>query len=164
MDFLNPEKKNKGGISEVLKDLASAEGVTIDPDLKKFKFGTLGSIPKATQPILEKDIRGCDRYILDKEKLNIPLSNDIIKKGWAILSEAQLDQYELIAFAGKFEVETSATCYVTESNIAIFSNGSLMGVIYLQGKEDALIGHFEKMDDGFFAYTVETHFKSQWRI
>ena len=134
----------------------AAEGVIIDPDLKKFKFGTLGSIPKAAQPILEKDIRGCDRYILDKEKQNIPLSNDIIKKGWAILSEAQLDQYELIAFAGKFEVETSATCYVTESNIAIFSNGSLMGVIYLQGKEDALIGHFEKMD-GWISSLI------QWR-
>ena len=36
----------------------------------------------------------------------------ILEKGWAILSEAQLGQYELIAFAGKFEVETSATCYV----------------------------------------------------
>ena len=148
MAFLNPNK-NKRQTSEIITSLDAAEGVIIDPDLKKFKFATLGSIPKAAQPILEKDIRGCDRYILDNEKLNIPLSNDIIKKGWAILSESQLDQYELIAFAGKFEVETSATCYVTESAIAIFDNGSLLGVIYLEGRDDVLIGHFEKMDDGF---------------
>ena len=155
MAFLNPNKnkrqiKNERQASEVITSLDAAEVVTIDPDLKKFKFGTLDSIPNAPEPILEKDIRGgCNWYILDKEEQKISLSNDIRKKGWAILSEAQLGLYDLIAFAGKFEVETSATCYVKESNIAIFNNGSLFGVIYLQTQEDTKIGHFEKMDDGF---------------
>ena len=154
MAFLDPSKnkkqiKNEKQATEVITSLDAAEVVTIDPDLKIFKFGALGSIPKAPQPILEDNIRGCHRYVLDKEEQKNPLSNDIRKKGWAILSEAQLGQYELIAFAGKFEVETSATCYVKESNIAIFNNGSLFGVIYLQTKEETQIGNFEKMDDGF---------------
>ena len=140
MAFLDPSKnkkqiKNEKQATEVITSLDAAEVVTIDPDLKIFKFGALGSIPKAPQPILEDNIRGCHRYILDKEEQKNPLSNDIRKKGWAILSEAQLGQYELIAFAGKFEVETSATCYVKESNIAIFNNGSLLALYIFKLKK-----------------------------
>ena len=149
LDQNKRQTENKEQTSEIITTLAAVEDVNIDPDLEKFKFGAVGSIPSAPHPIPEDNIRSCNWYILDKEELKIPRSNDIRKKGWAILSEAQLGQYELIAFAGKFEVETSATCYVKESNIAIFKNGSLFGVIYLQTKEDTQIGHFEKMDDGF---------------
>ena len=86
MAFLNPNKnkrqiKNERQASEVITSLDAAEVVTIDPDLKKFKFGTLDSIPNAPEPILEKGIRGgCNWYILDKEEQKNPLSNDIRKK------------------------------------------------------------------------------------
>lgn len=133
----------------ILATFASSEEVSVDPDLKKFKFNTLDTIPKAPLPTLENNKTDCWRYYLNQEEQKNPLSNNITKKGWTILSEAQLGQYDLIAFAGKFEVGTSATCYVTESNIAIFYNGSLLGVIYLESKDDALIGYLEQMDDGF---------------
>ena len=143
------DKKDNEPVFELLPSFSQTKDIAINPDLKKFKFGALGSLPRAPHPIPEDNIRGCNWYILDEEELKIPLSNDIRKKGWAILSEAQLGKYELIAFAGKFEVETSATCYVRESAIAIFDNGSLLGVIYLEGRDDVLIGHLEQMEDGF---------------
>ena len=39
----------------ILATFASSEEVSVDPDLKKFKFNTLDTIPKAPLPTLENN-------------------------------------------------------------------------------------------------------------
>ena len=126
--------------------IVSAKQVVINPELTSFRFGFLNSIPKSSHPETSNQ---CPQFTILKQDQQFMVSGDIGEKGWRVLAEVQLAQYKLIAFAGKFEPGSSGTCAISESNIAIFENDKLLGVIYLESSKETLIGHLELMDAGF---------------
>lgn len=128
-------------------NIASSKQVVINPELTSFRFNTLNSIPKGPYPEINKT--GCDHFTISKQDQQFKVSGDIGEKGWSILAEVQLAQYKIIAFAGQFELGTSFTCAISQSNIAIFENAELLGVIYLESSKETLIGHLDLMDAGF---------------
>ena len=127
-------------------DIVSAKQVVINPELTSFRFGSLNSIPKSSYP---ETSYPCEGFTILNQDQQFKVSGDIGEKGWRVLAEVQLAQYKLIAYAGKFETGTSATCAISESNIAIFENDKLLGVIYLESSKETLIGYLELMDAGF---------------
>ena len=58
-------------------------------------------------------------------------------------------KYHFIAFAGSFSGGTSSTCSISQSNIAIFEQDNLLGIIYLDASDASLIGSIRLMDAGF---------------
>ena len=126
--------------------IVSAKQVVINPELTSFRFDSLNSIPKSSHPETSNQ---CPQFTILKQDQKFKVSGDIGDKGWHVLAEVQIAQYKLIAFAGKFKPNTSSTCEISQSNIAVFEDDELLGVIYLGSPEDALIGNLELMDAGF---------------
>ena len=126
--------------------------VEIHPELPDFRFGYLEEVPIG--PDTDTDATHCKDFTISKLDQRFELSGTIRKKGWPVIAEVQFAQYKLIAFAGKFEPNTSSTCQISQSNIAIFENDDLLGVIYLGSSKDTLIGDLELMDNGFFVRII----------
>lgn len=122
--------------------------VEIHPELPDFRFGYLEAVPIGSDP--DTDSTHCKDFTISKLDQRFELSGTIRKKGWPVIAEVQFAQYKLIAFAGKFKPSTSSTCQISQSNIAVFENDDLLGVIYLGSSKETLIGGLELMDDGSF--------------
>ena len=122
----------------------------IDHDLYNFRFNVVKSIPKGPYPDVSKG--PCAWFSVPTDDQKFSISRSIQNKGWGILSEVRLAKYHFIAFAGSFDGGTSGTCSISQSNIAIFEQDNLLGIIYLDASDasDAsLIGSLRLMDAGF---------------
>ena len=128
-------------------DTAFIKTFEIHQELPDFRFGYLEAVPSGTH--LDINATDCPDFTIQKQDQRFELSGSIRKKGWPVIAEVQLAQYKFIAFAGKFKPNTSSTCEISQSNIAVFEDDELLGVIYLGNPEDALIGNLELMDAGF---------------
>ena len=126
---------------------AGATSVIIADTVSQFKFAAIDEIPNGPKPITQNS--NCDYYTLDKEVRWHPVTESIADKGWAILSEVEFAQYLLIGFAGKMESSTSGSCFISESNIAIYEKDILVGVLYLNESTQSDIGSMRLMDGGF---------------
>ena len=119
----------------------------IDRDLYNFRFNVVKSIPKGPYPDFSNGPCAYFTVPIDDQKFSI--SRSIQNKGWGILSEVRLAKYHFIAFAGSFDGGTSGTCSISQSNIAIFEQDNLLGIIYLDASDASLIGSIRLMDAGF---------------
>ena len=118
-------------------DTAFIKTVEIHQELPDFRFEYLEAVPSGTHPDI--DATDCPDFTIQKQDQRFELSGAIRKKGWPVIAEVQLAQYKLIAFAGKFKPNTSSTCEISQSNIAVFEDDELLGVIYLGSPEDAWV-------------------------
>jgi len=119
----------------------------IDRDLYNFRFNVVKSIPKGPYPNISKG--PCAWFSVPTDDQKFSISRSIQNKGWGILSEVRLAKYHFIAFAGSFDGGTSGICKISQSNIAIFEQDNLLGIIYLDGSDASLIGSIRLMDAGF---------------
>ena len=119
----------------------------IDRDLYNFRFNVVKSIPKGPYPNISKG--PCAWFSVPTDDQKFSISRSIQNKGWGILSEVRLAKYHFIAFAGSFDGGTSGICRISQSNIAIFEQDNLLGIIYLDGSDASLIGSIRLMDAGF---------------
>jgi hypothetical protein len=119
----------------------------IDRDLYNFRFNVVKSIPKGPYPDVSKG--PCAWFSVPTDDQKFSISRSIQNKGWGILSEVRLAKYHFIAFAGSFDGGTSGTCSISQSNIAIFEQDNLLGIIYLDASDASLIGSLRLMDAGF---------------
>ncbi len=68
--------------------------------------------------------------------------------GWGVTAEAQLGTYQAVSFAGGFENAASGTCEISGGNVAIFSGGQLVAVIYADKSGKASIGRISMASNG----------------
>ena len=133
-----------GAITASNADITQFE---ISGDLNNFRFNAIKSIPNGPYPDVSKVPCACFSVPTDDQKFSI--SRSIQNKGWGILSEVRLAKYHFIAFAGSFDGGTSGICRISQSNIAIFEQDNLLGIIYLDASDASLIGSIRLMDAGF---------------
>jgi len=119
----------------------------IGRDLNNFRLNAIKSIPNGPYPDISDGPCAYFTVPIDDQKFSI--SRSIQNKGWGILSEVRLAKYHFIAFAGSFDGGTSGICKISQSNIAIFEQDNLLGIIYLDGSDASLIGSIRLMDAGF---------------
>ena len=119
----------------------------IGRDLNNFRLNAIKSIPNGPYPDISDGPCAYFTVPIDDQKFSI--SRSIQNKGWGILSEVRLAKYHFIAFAGSFDGGTSGICRISQSNIAIFEQDNLLGIIYLDGSDASLIGSIRLMDAGF---------------
>ena len=119
----------------------------IGRDLNNFRFNEIKLIPNG--PYLDVSERPCAYFAVPADDQKFSISRSIQNKGWGILSEVRLAKYHFIAFAGSFDGGTSGICRISQSNIAIFEQDNLLGIIYLDGSDASLIGSIRLMDAGF---------------
>ena len=133
-----------GAITASNADITQFE---IGRDLHNFRFNAIKSIPNGPYPDISDGPCAYFTVPIDDQKFSI--SRSIQNKGWGILSEVRLAKYHFIAFAGSFDGGTSGICRISQSNIAIFEQDNLLGIIYLDGSDASLIGSIRLMDAGF---------------
>jgi hypothetical protein len=139
-----------GLLSSLCTGTASFADITqfeIDRDLNNFRFKWIKSIPNGPYPDVSKG--PCAWFSVPTDDQKFSISRSIQNKGWGILSEVRLAKYHFIAFAGSFDGGTSGTCSISQSNIAIFEQDNLLGIIYLDASDASLIGSLRLMDAGF---------------
>ena len=133
-----------GAITASNADITQFE---ISGDLNNFRFNAIKSIPNGPYPDVSKV--PCAWFSVPTDDQKFSISRSIQNKGWGILSEVRLAKYHFIAFAGSFDGGTSGICRISQSNIAIFEQDNLLGIIYLDGSDASLIGSIRLMDAGF---------------
>ena len=133
-----------GAITASNADITQFE---ISGDLNNFRFNATKSIPNGPYPDVSKV--PCAWFSVPTDDQKFSISRSIQNKGWGILSEVRLAKYHFIAFAGSFDGGTSGICKISQSNIAIFEQDNLLGIIYLDGSDASLIGSIRLMDAGF---------------
>jgi len=133
-----------GAITASNADITQFE---ISGDLNNFRFNAIKSIPNGPHPDVSKV--PCAWFSVPTDDQKFSISRSIQNKGWGILSEVRLAKYHFIAFAGSFDGGTSGICRISQSNIAIFEQDNLLGIIYLDGSDASLIGSIRLMDAGF---------------
>ena len=133
-----------GAITASNADITQFE---IGRDLHNFRFNAIKSIPNGPYPDISDGPCAYFTVPIDDQKFSI--SQSIQNKGWGILSEVKLAKYHFIAFAGSFSRGTSSTCSISQSNIAIFDQDNLLGIIYFDASDASLIGSIRLMDAGF---------------
>lgn len=133
-----------GAITASNADITQFE---ISGDLNNFRFNAIKSIPNGPHPDVSKV--PCAWFSVPTDDQKFSISRSIQNKGWGILSEVRLAKYHFIAFAGSFDGGTSGICKISQSNIAIFEQDNLLGIIYLDGSDASLIGSIRLMDAGF---------------
>ena len=133
-----------GAITASNADITQFE---ISGDLNNFRFNVIKSIPNGPYPDVSKV--PCAWFSVPTDDQKFSISRSIQNKGWGILSEVRLAKYHFIAFAGSFDGGTSGICRISQSNIAIFEQDNLLGIIYLDGSDASLIGSIRLMDAGF---------------
>ena len=70
------------------------------------------------------------------------------QRGWGVLSEVGIGDYELVSFAGEFIPGTSGSCAIRQGNIGIFVGSRLKAILYTAGKSDELIGVLAELEGG----------------
>lgn len=125
----------------------NAEIVTIGNDIRNFEYAPVTKIPTGPKP--KVGIYSCRYFVIEEDKLKSPQAKAINQIGWGVLSETKLANYTLVAFAGEFVDGTSSTCMISQSNIAIYSDKDLLGLIYLNKSEATQIGRLVLSDAGY---------------
>ena len=133
-----------GAITASNADITQFE---ISGDLNNFRFNAIKSIPNGPHPDVSKV--PCAWFSVPTDDQKFSISRSIQNKGWGILSEVRLAKYHFIAFAGSFDGGTSGICRISQSNIAIFEQDNLLGIIYIDGSDASLIGSIRLMDAGY---------------
>ena len=124
---------------------ALANELDISTKLEGFSFSKINEIPLGPFP----RVQDCISHTLSPDLFSNELTKSIHNKGWAILSEVRYADYLLVSFSGNLEAATSGICYISQSNIALFKNTKLVGIIYLEESSDTRIGTLQFMDGGF---------------
>lgn len=126
--------------------IAQGSEVTIAIDIDDFRYSKIQTIPYGPDPEISGS--NCESWAVKSSEQKYIQTQKIASLGWLILSEVKFAHYTLIAFAGAFEDGTSATCKITQSNIAIFKNDNLQGIIYLSDAQQDKIGSLQLMESG----------------
>lgn len=98
--------------------------VIIESRLDDVYVVEIDEIPIGPDPLFEDN---CRYFVSDSES---ELAKEISKRGWVVTSEVEHGPYHLISFAGDAGSITSGMCIIEQTNIAIFKDKSLLGLIY----------------------------------
>ncbi|MBL8597369.1 MAG: hypothetical protein JNL14_06490 [Devosia sp.] len=102
------------------------------PDIKAAKVTRL---PEGPHP--EKQDDNCSS---DFAEPTTEAGRYVLDRGWGVLSEVPIGDYQLVSFAGEFVPGTSGSCAVRQGNIGIFDGSKLKAILYTASKTDELIG------------------------
>ncbi len=108
--------------------LAGGENIRVEVNPPNLVFAELGKIPNGPKPTF-------DGFCSDRAiEPNGPNAKMINKQGWQVTSEINYGPYTFVSFAGYAKSGTSGMCSVEQTNIAIFQNDALLGVVYINSE------------------------------
>jgi hypothetical protein len=70
------------------------------------------------------------------------------QRGWGVISEVPIGDYNLVSFAGEFITGTSGSCAIRQGNVGVFEGSRLKAILYTSKKSDELIGTLVPLDAG----------------
>ena len=122
----------------------SKDIVTVLPEAGQFFFEELRDIPSMPNPLMSADgYPPCEMSPAEGQ-----YAKRIEEQGWAILSEAALEQFHLVTFAGTLTRGTSGMCRISNSFVGIFENEEFIGVIRTKDEQNTEIGGMGAIQDG----------------
>lgn len=114
--------------------LLNATEISVKIDNDFLKFSALDALPSASK---EFENSGCLNYLeLTKSKL----SQRVITKNWNVTSGVDYGPFSFISFSGDIGSATSGMCLINETNVAVYYDAELVGVVYTDAKHDCLLG------------------------
>ena len=118
--------------------------VSVMPEMSQFLFEELENIPSMPTPLVSaNEYPPCEMGSAEGQ-----YAKRIEEQGWAILSEAALEQFHLVTFAGTLTRGTSGMCRISNSFVGIFENEQFIGVIRTEDEQNTDIGGMGAIQDG----------------
>ena len=118
--------------------------VSVMPEMRHFLFEALENIPSMPTPL-----ESANEYPpCEMDSAEGQYAKRIEEQGWAILSEAALEQFHLVTFAGTLTRGTSGMCRISNSFVGVFENEQFIGVIRTEDERNTDIGGMGAIQDG----------------
>jgi len=131
-----------------LPTLAQTNALRVASDVKDIRIKALNVLPKANGST--SDRADCPQAVM---KPASAAAKQVAAQGWAVMADVPLGSassgtYRAISFAGRLEAGTSATCSITQGNVAVFDNDKLVALAYGKSAEDTAIGTLTALEGG----------------
>lgn len=114
--------------------LLNAAEISFKLDSDHIKFAALNTLPMASE---EFENSGCLDYL---ELSQSTLYQKVAMKNWNVTSGVDYGPFSFISFSGEIGTATSGMCSVSNTNIAVYHDAELVGVIYTDAEHDCLLG------------------------
>jgi hypothetical protein len=112
-------------------------------ELPEIMAAAVSKLPEGPRPAREDD--NCSTSLIDPET---DAGRLVQKRGWGVMSEVAIGEYQLVSFAGNFEPGTSGSCAIQQGNIGVFAGRQLKAILYTSNKTDELIGALVPLENG----------------
>ena len=118
--------------------------VSVMSEMSQFLFEELEKIPSMPTPLVSaNEYPPCEMGSAEGQH-----AKRIEEQGWATLSEAALEQFHLVTFAGTLTRGTSGMCRISNSFVGVFENEQFIGVIRTEDEQNTEIGGMGAIQDG----------------
>jgi len=122
---------------------ASAMAQEVVSEISEIMVAKATKLPDGPSPAKQDD--NCSSDILDP---TTEAGRYVRQRGWGVLSEVSIGDYQLVSFAGEFVPGTSGSCAVRQGNIGVFDGSRLEAILYTASKSDELIGALVSREAG----------------
>jgi hypothetical protein len=123
--------------------VASAVGQGVVSEVPEIMVANATKLPEGPHPTRNDD--NCSFDILEAAT---EAGRYVQQRGWGVLSEVPIGDYQLVSFAGEFIPGTSGSCAIRQGNIGIFEGTDLAAILYTASKSDELIGVLVPLEGG----------------
>lgn len=131
-----------------LPAFAQTNAMRVASEVKDIRIKALSVLPKAGGSASDRD--DCPQVVM---KPKSAAAKQVAAQGWAVMADVPLGSaasgaYRAISFAGQLQAGTSATCSITQGNVAVFDNDKLIALAYGKSAEDTAIGTLTALEGG----------------
>lgn len=120
-----------------------AIGQEVVSEVREIRAAEVSTLPEGPYPSKSDD--NCSG---DFTEPTTDAGRYVQQRGWGVLSEVGIGDYQFVSFAGEFIPGTSGTCAVRQGNIGVFDGSRLKAILYTARKSDELIGVLVPVEDG----------------
>lgn len=114
---------------------AAAFGQEVVSEIPAIKAAKATNLPEGPRPV-----RGGDNCLSYFPEPTTDAGRFAQQRGWGVISELPIGDYDLVSFAGEFVTGTSGSCAIRQGNIGVFEGSRLKAILYTASKADELIG------------------------
>lgn len=130
-------------VSSVSAGISVAYGQEAVSEVPEILTVAITKVPEGPHPRPQDD--NCTARFLNPET---EAGREVQQRGWGVLSEVRVGDYQLVSFAGEFISGTSGSCAIQQGNIGVFEESRLKAILYTASKTDRLIGVLEPLEGG----------------
>lgn len=130
-------------LSATISGPSAAFGQEAVSDVPAIRAVAVTKLPEGPYPRRQND--NCATNYLDPET---EAGREVQQRGWGVVSEVRVGDYQLVSFAGEFISGTSGSCAIQQGNIGVFEERRLKAILYTSSKTDRLIGVLEPLEGG----------------